>query len=159
MFSGAYTGGGGSSLLSPWASQGWGSAALPPSGIYRQRLKSGLVSKKWAWGDFPSKKSSGKFSLRFAPFTFKFYFSIILTYNPPPSLYFIKNYCYMHYTSVSHVFPQPPWRRDFIRRGELGENKDNERLMKIFRRLLRTSESNTELYKGIALESGLKWAT
>ena len=35
---------------------------------------------------------------------------------------------------------------DYIRRG-LRENKENERLMIVFRGLLRTSESNTELYR------------
>ena len=41
--SGAYTGGGSSPLAPPWACRGGGPA---PSGIYRQRLKSGVVDKK-----------------------------------------------------------------------------------------------------------------
>ena len=39
-------------------------------------------------------------------------------------------------------------REDYIRRG-LRENKEDGRPMKVFRRVLRTSESNTELYSGI----------
>jgi len=39
-------------------------------------------------------------------------------------------------------------RGDYVRRG-LRENKEDGGLMIVFKRLLRTSESNTELYKGI----------
>ena len=50
------------------------------------------------------------------------------------------------------------------KREGLRENKEDSGLMKVFRRLLRTSESNTELYRGISLyyivlELGLQWVT
>ena len=47
----------------------------------------------------------------------------------------------------------------------LRENKEDGRLMIVFKRLLRTLESNTELYRGIrtlyylVLESGLQWTS
>ena len=38
---------------------------------------------------------------------------------------------------------------DYVRRGGVRENKENGGLIIVFRTLLRTSESNIELYKGI----------
>ena len=54
----------------------------------------------------------------------------------------------MHYLASLPATPMKVRGLDYIRRG-LRENKENERLMIVFRGLLRTSESNTELYRGI----------
>jgi len=61
----------------------------------------------------------------------------------------------MHYASVWHVFPQPPRRSggDYIRR-ELRDNKEDIRLMIIFRRLrsrLQRVIQNYNLYSGIGI--------
>ena len=63
----------------------------------------------------------------------------------------LNNYSYVHYASVWHVFPQPyeGWR-DYIRKADyVRKMMMAGRLMIVFRRLLRTSESNTELYRWI----------
>ena len=84
-----------------------------------------------------------KSSWKLSNFILAFLFSL----KSPPPLYLIKNSSFMHFASVWHFFPQPPWWSggDYIRSG-LRENKEDDRQMIVFRRLLMTSMSNTKLY-------------
>jgi len=68
----------------------------------------------------------------------------------PPPPFLINNNSFMYYAlfGMSSRNYHKGQRRDYIRRG-LRENKVDGGLMIVFRRLLRTSESNTETYRGI----------